>query len=176
MSPPPGCAYARDQGGKTWIDPKPINPDMFHTLLMLLSLMLLVSGCGNEPTRTDEGWPPPTTSGTATSRGAGDGHLRGMAHTYALTFVGFSQPEIYLIEEQLTVFSGYQSYRPLRIQGRHAEYEYITHREPDQLRRDLQKMLWTMKLEATLDFHGNRYHLEKIAHRQERSGQTRPEW
>lgn len=135
------------------------------------------------PSPSGEGQKPPKGAGdhrpVATAPapvGGGTVEHQGMANTYALTFISFSQQEMMKIEEYLEIFSGYQSYRPTRTQGRQYEYEYVSHIEPEKLRRNLQKTLWEIKLDGNIDFNGNRYRVEKIEFRQERPGQSRSEW
>ncbi len=87
----------------------------------------------------------------------------GLTTAYALAFNGFESHEVTRIEEYIVAFKGYDHHRPLRTQGRSAEYWYETCSDVARLNRNLRLMVEQMGLTGRISQRGNRFQVDKIA-------------
>lgn len=79
-----------------------------------------------------------------------------------LVFDDFSAAELLEIQEYLAIFSGYRSHRPIASFHRHAEIWYDSAISAAKLRRNLDRMLTEMGLQARIAFRGNTYMIRQV--------------
>jgi hypothetical protein len=94
----------------------------------------------------------------------------GLPTAYALVFEGFSDEEVFEIEEYLVVFSGYQRHRPISTGRRRHEYWYETGSARGRLNRNLSKMLDYLDMPGQVDLLGNVFTVTKTAVVESRAG------
>lgn len=86
----------------------------------------------------------------------------GLVRSYSLAFEQFSSGEITRIEEYLVAFSGYRTYRPVRVMQLHAEYWYETTAEAARMNRNLRKMLDYLGVRGRVAFTGGNFVVQKL--------------
>ncbi len=87
---------------------------------------------------------------------------QGLVRSYSLAFEQFSTAEITRIEEYLVAFSGYRTYRPVRVMQLHAEYWYDTTAEAARMNRNLRKMLDYLGVQGRVAFTGDSFVVRKL--------------
>lgn len=141
---------------------KQIAHDLGAVLAQKLSMLSPARGSGM-PTVTEpapiagqpaEGVPPQVARGN---------DCTGLTTGYTLVFRGFESPEILQVERYLVAFKGYDHHRPVRTQGRYAEYWYETCADVARLDRNIQLMLEQMALMGRTALRGNRIEVDKIS-------------
>ncbi len=87
---------------------------------------------------------------------------------FDLVFEGFSDDDMFDIEEYLVVFSGYRTHRPVFSGWLHHEYWYESSITTTRLNRNLRKMMDHLGAKARVAFSGNKFVMTKIATRKRR--------